>query len=285
MKKIKAIPSVFAYPGGKSKQAVELVTYCLQDGPSTFAVPFGGGGSELLCAANADPDLTLFYNDKDARIAALFSVLANKDERPFRALMRLVESTVPSVELFDDMKTFSPDPANFYNRNTSKVLWAYAGLIRNRLAFSGIMHQNAGVKGGRGQNGTRDTVHTSWMRDTTIKRLHRMRRLLVGRTTVSAWDFEAMPYTDAMVIDPPYVRKANKLYAHWFTYEDHVRLAEWVMGNPSPNRWIVTYDNDPLVERLYADAKQQSRDMTYSIAQGGGAGAQFETELWVTNPW
>lgn len=284
MTKIKRMYSPLVYPGGKGKVAVELAEFVLASNPKSFATPFGGGGATLLTIANADPNITLHYNDKDARIAALFHVLANPNSRSFDKLIALIESTVPSVELFDTMgpQNFSPDPANFRNPSKAMHLWAYAGLVRNRFAFSGVMHANSGVRGGRQQTGTWK-VDARWNPVTLVQRLRLHRTLLVGRTTVTADDFADVPYADAMVIDPPYVRKADKLYAHWFTFADHVRLAEYVLANPEGNRWVVTYDNDPLVEQLYRNSAQRTRDMIYSIAQGGGAGSVTETELWVTS--
>lgn len=275
---IKRVYSPLIYPGGKGKVARELAAFALANNPKSFAVPFGGGSAVLLTVAAADPTITLHYNDMDARLAALFTVVSDANPRRYNELVTLVRGTTPSLELFDAVGPthVSPSPKGFARRG--KVTLAYAGLVRNRLAFSGIMNANAGARGGRAQTGSGDRIGARWNTATILKRLARMRELLVGRTTVTCGDFADVPYADAMVIDPPYVRKADKLYAHWFTFADHVRLARYVKANPK--HWIVTYDNDPLVAQLYHTHDQEQHDMTYSITQGGATHVKL-TELWV----
>lgn len=270
--------SPLRYPGGKTRHAHMLAEYVLEGTPKTFADPFGGGGSALLAVADLDPHIKLHYNDMDARIAALFHVVSSPNPRMFNKLIRLLEDTEPSLGLFDALgpQHFSPSPIGYAKRG--KVELAYAGLVRNRLAFSGVMHAGAGPKGGRASNGD---IGERWYGATVIKRLHNMRRLLVGRTTVTCGDFADVPSADAMIIDPPYVRKADKLYAHWFTLQDHIRLADYV--HSLHGRWVVTYDNDPLVEQLYMKDTKCVHDMTYSGTAAGGQHLVKATELWVVS--
>lgn len=55
-------------------------------------------------------------------------------------------------------------------------------------------------------------------------------------------------------VDPPYIREGNRLYANGFDQAAHERLAEEL--NSSPARWLLTYDDEPVVpDTLYPERR------------------------------
>ena len=65
--------------------------------------------------------------------------------------------------------------------------------------------------------------------------------------------------------DPPYVEKGEQLYKYYFTEEDHKRLA--TVLSRTENKWICTYDVNPLAEELYKDYRKDYVDIRYSVAK------------------
>jgi DNA adenine methylase len=50
-------------------------------------------------------------------------------------------------------------------------------------------------------------------------------------------------------LDPPYVEKAHHLYDRPFKDHDHKALADALLGDE--RHWILSYDREPLVLKLY----------------------------------
>ena len=63
-----------------------------------------------------------------------------------------------------------------------------------------------------------------------------------------------------LYLDPPYVVKGQRLYLNAYGHDDHVAIAEAVQ-KIKRMPWIVSYDNDALIRRLY----KGRRSMTYQI--------------------
>src|SRR5690606_37078849 len=65
-------------------------------------------------------------------------------------------------------------------------------------------------------------------------------------------------------IDPPYVQAGSKLYLNAMSESKHSALADILQSGRYP-RWVLTYDKDPLIQRLYASFKLQSIQVNYSL--------------------
>jgi DNA adenine methylase len=63
--------------------------------------------------------------------------------------------------------------------------------------------------------------------------------------------------------DPPYFDKAGSLYLNSFTGDDHSGLAKCLNRLPD-TKWLLTYDNVPQVDALYADRRRELISLNYS---------------------
>lgn len=74
--------------------------------------------------------------------------------------------------------------------------------------------------------------------------------------------------TTFFYLDPPYHCAGAKGYRHWFTDEDHARLADVLRGVKA--KWLLSYNDDPFIRRLYRWRGLQMRELswTYSAAKG-----------------
>lgn len=71
-------------------------------------------------------------------------------------------------------------------------------------------------------------------------------------------------------VDPPYRLEGAKAYRHFFTDEDHARLADRLLA--TRGKWLLSYNDDEFIRRLYRrkGVKVEPLRLRYSL-QGGGA--------------
>lgn len=64
-------------------------------------------------------------------------------------------------------------------------------------------------------------------------------------------------------LDPPYIKKGKELYQNAFQVKDHQILA--TMIKKIKYKWLITYDNHVLIEKLYQNYFKQLFDIQYSL--------------------
>lgn len=80
---------------------------------------------------------------------------------------------------------------------------------------------------------------------------------------------DSTPANTLFYLDPPYYRKAEKLYDNHYKPADHAELAEAVAQLDRP--WVVSYDNQPEIRTLYSAFRQEVFGINYSagpVAKG-----------------
>lgn len=92
----------------------------------------------------------------------------------------------------------------------------------------------------------------------------------VGRAC--RWFGERMPKRSLVYLDPPYYVTGKGLYEDHYRHEDHAAIAEQV--GSLQQHWIVSYDNVPEIEALYARYRSRSFGLRYS-AQSRYEGAEI----------
>ena len=68
---------------------------------------------------------------------------------------------------------------------------------------------------------------------------------------------------DFIYADPPYFEKAGSLYLNAFQKADHENLAKCLI-DVKRAQWILTYDDVPQVETLYAELRRRLFALNYS---------------------
>lgn len=272
----------------------------------SFADLFVGGGSVTVAAAERYPTAHITVNDLNAGIAAFWSVAA---AGRCADLATLVSEALPSVDLFDREQLFlaeySPidDP---YGQETIRA--AYATLLLHRLSHGSMgLRPRAGryfgTDGKHRESETADDIFFKWVPDeittrwstgeyvleldprdrpltgrwapkSTVRNLASLAPL-AGRLTVRngrAW--EVPGEWDCLYLDPPYVAEGPALYQLSMTTAEHHALADWLHER---DRWVLSYDDHPLVRELYSWATISEFTASYTV------GAKKEaTELLIT---
>jgi DNA adenine methylase len=218
--------------------------------PKLFVEPFCGGGSVSLGLLELDVVETVLLADLDELIAAFWKQVARHTERLIADMM----DEPVTVERWDYWRGYHP-------RNDREK--ALKCLFLNRTTFSGIIHGAAGPIGGRKQ-ASQYTIDCRFEKDALARRIRNAGKLAASdrivrvhkgdwRSTVKVAEELAAKHDDPeatlFYLDPPYIRKASKLYELAFEEQDHRDLADFLGENR--HRWILSYDREPLVEDLY----------------------------------
>ena len=133
----------------------------------------------------------------------------------------------------------------------SSIQKAALAVLDSRLSNSGI--QNGGPLGGRRQTGkmkigSRYEPHRLALGVIT---LHELLRGRFEAHETDAVEFISNHSDIPCLADPPYMAAGQQLYRHPMSEEDHRALARALKD---VERWVVTYDDHPLVWDLYAHA-------------------------------
>lgn len=260
-KKFKKRLSPLRYPGGKSKVIDYLYMHLADTKSKVLVSPFTGGGSFELAMLDANAVESLHLNDLDFGIYSLWSTII---ETPYALTEKLTTYKPTHKDYFKAQKIIESD---FQGVDTTTAAWAT--LLVNRLAFSGIAKANP--MGGK--KGTLDKMLVRWNPDTLIKRINHI-HTFHDRITITQED--AVPFIEeaywneeaTIFIDPPYVLKGKDLYNCYYEEKDHINLAilldSLYKGMPGADI-IVTYDHNEWLKKLYETPEEKIIGRRYSI--------------------
>jgi len=260
-----ALNSPLRYPGGKSRLAGffgdifdELALRHV-----TYVEPFAGGagaGLTLLIRGRVDK---VVINDLDPAVYSFWSSVRNENHE----FVQRIQSVPLTLDEWERQRAIykaadSSDPFRL----------GFAFFYLNRTNRSGILH--AGVIGGRSQT-ARDRIDARFPRAELVKRVQKIGQLADqieltftdGRKVVQQWAERPDTF---LYVDPPYVQAGGSLYLNAFDHRDHTMLAA-AMNQVAAERWLLTYDDAPLVRRLYEDRGVFDFELHYSAHRVGRA--------------
>jgi len=227
--------SPLRYPGGKA-ELVRHICPLIGRAKELREVFAGGGSTSLMILAQAQVE-RVWMNDFDINVATFWDII--------------IHDVKGLVAKWDNYQ-MSQDAAMEYQRSLypphgttnalPKVERAFRRLVLSQQCFSGDP-----------QGGVNQSLRVT-NKEKITARLHAAHNLLAGKAKVTQLDFQeviAAPGNDVVLyVDPPYV-KAGGMYRHGFDDADHHRLMEILRR--TPHRWLLSYDDHPLVRRLYSD--------------------------------
>lgn len=250
--------SPLRYPGVKT-QLAPFVIEVLRENElfyGAYIEPFAGGCGiawKLLLDAYVSE---VHINDIDPSIYAFWaSVLGRTDD-----LCELIETTPVTMDMWVKQKAVQQ------NRHAHQLELGFSTLFLNRTNRSGIL--KGGVIGGKKQ----ESAYPLDCRFNKLDLLRKIQRIAkykdqVTLTKMDAEDFilnelPKLPKKALVNIDPPYYGKGRDLYCSFYKHEDHASLARVI---PSiDQRWMVTYDNAPEIQRLYKNFPSINFNLNYS---------------------
>jgi DNA adenine methylase len=249
------------YPGGKGKLADYLERLMdvnqLLDGE--YVEPYAGGCGVAVQLLLHEYVSRIHINDISRPVYAFWkAVLSHTDE-----LCRLVIDTPLSVRTWDRQKRILKNA-----KDNDDLSLGFAMFFLNRTNRSGIL--NGGIIGGRDQTGP-------WKIDArynAVELVHRIHSIAKLKNRISLSRRDALCFLKSGVIrwpnktliylDPPYYTKGRDLYYDFYEPEDHAKVAKFVCENIKLQRWIVSYDNEPAIRKLYLKSPNIIYNIGYS---------------------
>jgi DNA adenine methylase len=251
------------YPGGKQKLAPfirEIIKGNDLDG-CAYAEPFAGGAGvaiELLLDGTAS---AIHLNDSCRRIYAIWWSILNETEE----FCRRIRNASMTVDEWRRQRTVLRSTSH-----TRLIDLGFSAFFLNRVNRSGIF--NGGVIGGLDQQG-------EWKMDARFSRNELIRRVELiadhkSQIRIKNLDAEKfltdylhmLPKRSLVYFDPPYFRKADRLYLNHYAPEDHARLASLIQRKLRLP-WLVSYDNTPEIQQLYSNRKSFCYFLRYNAAK------------------
>ncbi len=243
------VRSPIRWLGGKFRLREQIVRLMP---PHECYVEVFSGAAWVLFAKPPELSKAEVLNDLDGELANLWRVLKHKGAEFTEAM----DWAIASEELFHEWK---PLPGV-----GSEVTRAVRFYVVCRMAFGGRMNQpTLGYKFNK-----RPELFWSDAKDEAKAIIARLRQVWIRRMT---WEQCLALYNRAntfFYLDPPYHCAGAKGYRHWFTDEDHARLADTLRG--LKGKWLLSYNDDPFIRRLYRWRGLHLREVSwhYSAAKG-----------------
>lgn len=256
--------SPLRYPGGKSALAglfADLLRQLDIKSP-TYAEPYAGGAGAGIALLREGLVDRLVINDIDPAVHAFWAQVVDHNE----AFVDWIGDVPLTLDEWHTQRDV------YRARSTDQAALGRAFFYLNRTNRSGVL--NAGVIGGKAQSG-QYKIDARFNRETLTERVAAIGELrsaievtaLDGRTVIQQ---HARRKSSFLYIDPPYVHAGSQLYLNAFEARDHEALAATV-DRIRGAHWLMTYDESPFIERLYAGRWQGRLDLNYSARYPGKA--------------
>lgn len=255
--------SPLRYPGGKARLAKFLKsvfeTNDLVGG--AYAEPYAGGAGAALALLFSGHAATIHINDIDPAIHAFWFSVLHKTE----SLCRLVRNTpVTPTEWERQRRIYA------HRAVEPRLALGFAAFFLNRTNRSGIIDSGSMI-GGRDQAG-QWKLAARYNRQGLISRIQMIakHKKRIHLFNLDAIDFlkhlaKILPAKSLVYLDPPYFTNGRHLYASFYERQDHAEVSQLLSTLPFP--WLVSYDNVPVIRRLYRGYRSMTYTMNYTAAE------------------
>ena len=255
--------SPLRYPGGKGKLAPFLKQLFrhnnLCDG--TYIEPYAGGAAVALTLLLEGYAWEIVINDIDPLIYAFWWSMLNDTE----TLSRKIKDTPVTMQVWHEQKL-----VHDYPEQHSKTDVGFATFFLNRTNRSGVL--KGGVIGGKDQS-SKYKIDARFNKEDLITRIN---RIALYKDRIKLFNLDAIEFINRisnelssnsiLYMDPPYYRKGEGLYENHYEHEDHVHISRYIRENISTN-WLLTYDNVPIIKKLYEDFRFFEYSLSYSASR------------------
>lgn len=245
--------SPLRYPGGKNKLSAFIAKICIDNNINGHYVePYSGGASVALFLLIEGYVDKITINDRDRSIYAFWHSVLNKTNE----LCELIENAELTIDEWKKQKNIQA------NKKTVDLLTlGFSTFYLNRTNRSGIL--NGGVMGGVEQNGN----YLMNCRFNKIELIQRIRLIAKHKKNIRLYRKDAIKLIDKIqqeadnenvvfYFDPPYYLKASTLYMNHYEDKNHKKVSEKIKAIQNI-KWIVSYDNVPEIQELYADCDKK----------------------------
>ncbi|PZD60688.1 DNA adenine methylase [Pantoea ananatis] len=261
--------SPFRYPGGKDKLASFLAIFLTHNklNHAKFIEPFCGGAGASLSLLLGGYVREIHINDKNFALYCFWEQLINNTDN----LLDKVYSTKPTIdEWYIQREIYSNSVIS--NSAYTKLEYGYSAFFLNRTNRSGVL--GAGPIGGQDQTG-KYKIDCRYTVSTLIKKLERIAAL---KKTIFVYNEDCIKFLERfksredydnsfIYLDPPYVKEGRNIYSKNFCFNDnqHETLKDYIVNYN--NRWLISYDDHPLIHELYSKHGTRAVEFSYVMNQ------------------
>lgn len=207
------------YYGGKQSQAAWILDVMKRYEYKTYVEPFGGSGAILFAK---EPSRVEIYNDVYSDVVTLYQVL--RDERSYKQLVRFLDSTPYSRELFEESKRML-------------AVEKMSPVERSGHFFTALYQSYAKtIYGGWSSPGESNRKMSQPYRN-AIKHLpdvhERLKNVYIEHIDALECMKKYASDSSLIYVDPPYVsgtRKSPKVYRHEYTDDQHDELVKVLLA-------------------------------------------------------
>ena len=252
--------SPLRYPGGKWRLSAFFADFIGKNFHTSplYIEPYAGGASLALSLLFAGQVSSIWLNDLDPAIYACWLSMIHESDR-FCELLETIPITVEERRRQKAIYALRSAGGTFS--------YGFSTFFLNRTNHSGIL--NGGMIGGKKQQGT-------WRLDARFNRselVRRVRRIAEYKEqiTLTCADAEALirgftARKNCLVyLDPPYVTAGKALYMNAYGAADHESVRDAV--SRMERKWIVSYDDVPLVRKLYRGYRVRRIDLLHTARE------------------
>ena len=255
--------SPLRYPGGKGKLTplIKLLIDMHGHRGGTYIEPFAGGAGVAIELLEKGVVSEIVINDLDKGIYSFWRAILEETDRFLEQVSR-----VPlTIDEWKKQRSIC-----FGNNKKYSFELGFATFYMNRTNRSGII--KAGVIGGMEQSGL-------WKLDARFNRedlIFRIKKIAENKSKIHLYNKDIKSFLEKYIpkyednafiyFDPPYFNKGKQLYLNFFNYNDHIRI-EKLIGNTVNCDWIITYDDEPTIEKIYEKYCIRRIELNYSVAK------------------
>lgn len=249
------------YPGGKGKlySFFSRLIACNSLENSTYVEPYAGGAGLALLLLMKNDVKHIYINDINKSIYSFWYSVLNHTEY----LIKMIHDTKITVEEWKRQKSIQQ------NKESEDLLsLGFSTFFLNRVNRSGILH--GGIIGGIEQMG-------AWKLDARFNKkslVERIARIGEARGNISIFCEDACDFISRIdktsgkffyYLDPPYVKKGDRLYENFYKERDHQKVFKTV--NKLKSCWVISYDDHEFINKTYNKHTSITYNLSYSLQQ------------------
>jgi DNA adenine methylase len=247
------------YPGGKQKLTPFVREVIVENDllGGHYAEPYAGGAGVAIELLLSGVVSHIHLNDACERVYAFWRSVMRQPDR----LCSLIAGASLTVDEWLRQREIYRSPSQH-----DQLTVGFSTFYLNRCNRSGIL--SGGLIGGLEQTG-KWKIDARFTRNELIRRVEaiaaRRKDITVRNLDAELYIAEYLPHLPANTLvyfDPPYFRKADRLYDNHYAPTDHQRIASAIQYVELP--WMVSYDSAPEIARYYAKRRKFRYDLQYN---------------------
>lgn len=247
---MKLLKTPLRYPGGKSRAVTQLYNW-FPGGITEYREPFVGGASMALYFSQLNPEIPIWINDKYTYLYNFWLHLRDEGD-DLSDVCYAIKEEHPTPDLAKELFIRSKEEISKADPFRQAVLF----WVLNKCSYSGLTENSSFSESASNQNFTRRGA----------------RNLKNYQDLIRDWHITNLDYTELLddkdsfvFLDPPY-RIKSFLYgtnAEMHKNFDHERFAD--SCKECPSNWMITYNVDMEIERMFKDYQQRYFQLTYGM--------------------